>query len=520
MDTHLLSIITFLPAVAAVILAVFLRGDDAAANRNAKWLAMITTSATFVISLFVLANFDPQDTGFQFVTEAEWLLGLKYRMGVDGISILFVMLTTFMMPLVIAASWNVEKRVKEYMIAFLLLETLMLGVFMALDLILFYLFFEAGLIPMFLIIGIWGGANRIYASFKFFLYTFLGSVLMLVAMIAMFADAGTTCIGGCDMSLLNHQFGSETFSLLGIQIVGGMQTLMFLAFFASFAVKMPMWPVHTWLPDAHVQAPTAGSVVLAAILLKMGGYGFLRFSLPMFPVGSDVMAPLVLWMSAIAIVYTSLVALVQEDMKKLIAYSSVAHMGFVTMGIFAANQQGVDGAIFQMISHGFISAALFLAVGVIYDRMHTREIDAYGGLVNRMPVYALIFLFFTMANVGLPGTSGFVGEFLTLVAVFQVNTWVAAIATTGVILSAAYALWLYRRVVMGELIKESLKAIKDMSPREKWIMAPLVAMTLLLGVYPALVLDMIGPSVAALVENYASAVDAAEALVQTAEAAN
>ena len=520
MDTHLLSIITFLPAFAAAILAIFLRGDDEAAQRNAKWLAMITTTATFVISLFVLFEFDPSNTDFQFVTESEWLLGLSYRMGVDGISILFVMLTTFMMPLVIAASWGVTTRVKEYMIAFLMLETLMLGVFMALDLVLFYVFFEAGLIPMFLIIGIWGGANRIYASFKFFLYTFLGSVLMLVAMVAMYADAGTTCIGGCDISLLNHTFGSETFSLMGFQIVGGLQTLLFLAFFASFAVKMPMWPVHTWLPDAHVQAPTAGSVVLAAILLKMGGYGFLRFSIPMFPVGSDVLAPLVLWMSAIAIVYTSLVALVQEDMKKLIAYSSVAHMGFVTMGIFAANQQGIDGAIFQMISHGFISGALFLCVGVIYDRMHTREIDAYGGLVNRMPVYALIFMLFTMANVGLPGTSGFVGEFLTLMATFQVNTWVAAVATTGVIFSAAYALWLYRRVVMGELIKESLKAITDMSPRERWIFAPLVVMTLLLGVYPALVLDIIGPSVAALVENYASAVEAADAAVQTAEAAN
>ncbi|NNK16028.1 MAG: NADH-quinone oxidoreductase subunit M [Sulfitobacter sp.] len=520
MDTHLLSIITFLPAFAAAILVVFLRGDDEAAQRNAKWLAMITTTATFLISLFVLFEFDPNDTGFQFVTESEWVLGLSYRMGVDGISILFVMLTTFMMPLVIAASWGVTTRVKEYMIAFLMLETLMLGVFMALDLVLFYVFFEAGLIPMFLIIGIWGGANRIYASFKFFLYTFLGSVLMLVAMVAMYADAGTTCIGACDISLLKHTFGSESFSLLGVQIVGGLQTLMFLAFFASFAVKMPMWPVHTWLPDAHVQAPTAGSVVLAAILLKMGGYGFLRFSLPMFPVGSDVMGPLVLWMSAIAIVYTSLVALVQEDMKKLIAYSSVAHMGFVTMGIFAANQQGIDGAIFQMISHGFISGALFLCVGVIYDRMHTREIDAYGGLVNRMPVYALIFMLFTMANVGLPGTSGFVGEFLTLMATFQVNTWVAAVATTGVIFSAAYALWLYRRVVMGELIKESLKAITDMTPRERWIFAPLVVMTLLLGVYPALVLDIIGPSVAALVENYASAVEAADAAIQTAEAAN
>jgi NADH-quinone oxidoreductase subunit M len=502
---NLLSIVTFIPALAALILALFLRGSDEAAARNAKWLAMIATSATFIVSLFILFQFDSSNTGFQMVEEASWIMGMQYKMGVDGISVLFVMLTTFMMPLVIAASWNVETRVKEYMIAFLLLETLMLGVFMALDLVLFYVFFEAGLIPMFLIIGIWGGANRIYASFKFFLYTFLGSVLMLVAMVAMFVNAGTTDIP----TLMTHTFGSESFSLLGIHVVGGLQTLMFLAFFASFAVKMPMWPVHTWLPDAHVQAPTAGSVVLAAILLKMGGYGFLRFSLPMFPVGADVLTPLILWMSAIAIVYTSLVALVQEDMKKLIAYSSVAHMGYVTMGIFVANQQGIDGAIFQMISHGFISGALFLCVGVIYDRMHTREIDAYGGLVNRMPAYALIFMFFTMANVGLPGTSGFVGEFLTLVGVFQVNTWVAAVATAGVILSAAYALWLYRRVVMGDLIKESLRTITDMTTRERAIFAPLVVMTLLLGVYPALVLDIIGPSVESLVSNYEMALASA-----------
>ncbi|MHA6264009.1 NADH-quinone oxidoreductase subunit M [Arenibacterium sp. CAU 1754] len=508
----LLSIVTFIPAVAALILAVFLRGEDEAAQRNAKWLALIATSATFLISLGIYSQFNPNDTGFQFVEEADWLLGLKYKMGVDGISVLFVMLTTFIMPLTILASWEVKTRVKEYMIAFLILETLMLGVFMALDLVLFYLFFEAGLIPMFLIIGIWGGANRIYASFKFFLYTFLGSVLMLVAMVGMYADAGTTDVA----ALLNHEFGSDTFSLLGIQIVGGMQTLLFLAFFASFAVKMPMWPVHTWLPDAHVQAPTAGSVVLAAILLKMGGYGFLRFSLPMFPVGSEVMTPLVLWMSAIAIVYTSLVALVQEDMKKLIAYSSVAHMGFVTMGIFAANQQGVDGAIFQMLSHGFISAALFLIVGVIYDRMHTRDIDAYGGLVNRMPAYALVFMLFTMANVGLPGTSGFVGEFLTLMGTFQANTWVAAVATTGVIFSAGYALWLYRRVVFGDLIKESLKTITDMTGRERAIFAPLVVMTLLLGVYPSLITDIIGPSTTALVENYDAAQGAAKAAMQHA----
>ena len=498
---HLLSIITFIPLVAAAILALFLRGDDEAARRNAKWLALLATSATFLVSLFLLTGFDPADTGFQFVEEHDWILGLQYKMGVDGISVLFVLLTTFLMPVTIAACWDVEVRVKDYMIAFLVLETLMLGVFCALDLVLFYLFFEAGLIPMFLIIGIWGGKDRIYASFKFFLYTFLGSVLMLVAMIAMYFDAGTTDI----VQLLKHNFASETLNIAGFQVLGGLQTLLFIAFFASFAVKMPMWPVHTWLPDAHVQAPTAGSVVLAAILLKMGGYGFLRFSLPMFPVASDMLSPLVFWMSAIAIVYTSLVALAQNDMKKLIAYSSVAHMGYVTMGIFAANQQGVEGAIFQMLSHGFISGALFLCVGVIYDRMHTREIDAYGGLVNRMPAYALVFMFFTMANVGLPGTSGFVGEFLTLAGIFQVNTWVAVVATSGVILSAAYALWLYRRVVFGDLIKESLRSITDMTRREKAIFAPLIAMTLLLGIYPSLVTDITGPSVANLVAEYQAA---------------
>jgi NADH-quinone oxidoreductase subunit M len=499
---NLLSLTTFIPMVGAVILALFLRGDDKAAQSNAKWVALATTVFTFLVSLFILFGFDPSNPDFQFVEEQTWLLGLKYRMGVDGISILFVMLTTFLMPLVIASCWDVTHRVKEYMIAFLVLETMILGVFLALDLVLFYLFLEAGLIPMFLIIGIWGGKDRIYASFKFFIYTFFGSVLMLVAMVAMFVQTGTACIGGCgegEISLLTYNFPAEPISILGIEVIGGVQTLMWLAFFASFAVKMPMWPFHTWLPDAHVQAPTAGSVVLAAVLLKLGGYGFLRFNLPMFPVGSEVMGPMVLWLSAIAIVYTSLVALVQTDMKKVIAYSSVAHMGYVTMGIFAMNQQGVDGALFQMLSHGFISGALFLCVGVIYDRMHTREIDAYGGLVNRMPAYALIFMLFTMANVGLPGTSGFVGEFLTLMGVFQVNTWVAVFATSGVILSAAYALWLYRRVVMGDLIKESLKSITDMNRREKVIFAPLVVMTLLLGVYPALVTDLIGPSVSALV---------------------
>ncbi len=508
----ILSIVTFIPALAAFILIVFLRGNDEAAQRNAKYVGLFATSVTFLVSLAIYFEFDPANTGFQFVEQSEWLLGLQYKMGVDGISVLFVMLTTFIMPLTILASWHVTERVKEYMIAFLLLETLMLGVFMALDLVLFYLFFEAGLIPMFLIIGIWGGANRIYASFKFFLYTFLGSVLMLVAMVAMYADAGTSNIE----QLLVHEFAYASFNVLGIHVVGGLQTLLFLAFFASFAVKMPMWPVHTWLPDAHVQAPTAGSVVLAAILLKMGGYGFLRFSLPMFPVGSEVMAPVVLWMSAIAIVYTSLVALVQEDMKKLIAYSSVAHMGFVTMGIFAANQQGVDGAIFQMLSHGFISAALFLVVGVIYDRMHTRDIEAYGGLVVRMPAFALVFMFFTMGNVGLPGTSGFVGEFLTMMGAFQVNTWVTAVAASGVIFSAAYALWLYRRVVFGDLIKGSLKTISDMSARERLIFAPLVAMTLLLGIYPAAVTNVIGPTTTALVSNFDNSVAVADAANQHA----
>ncbi|MGR3496295.1 NADH-quinone oxidoreductase subunit M, partial [Citreimonas sp.] len=387
-------------------------------------------------------------------------------------------------------------------------------VFCALDLVVFYIFFEGGLIPMFIIIGVWGGQNRVYAAFKFFLYTLLGSVLMLVAMIYMFLEAGTTDI----VTLLGFDFSSEPIRIFGIRFAAGIQMLLWIGFFASFAVKMPMWPVHTWLPDAHVQAPTAGSVVLAAILLKMGGYGFLRFSLPMFPVGSEVMAPLMWTLSVIAIVYTSLVALVQEDMKKLIAYSSVAHMGFVTMGIFAANQQGIDGAIFQMISHGFISGALFLCVGVVYDRMHTRDIDAYGGLVNRMPAYALVFMLFTMANVGLPGTSGFVGEFLTLMGIFQVNTWVAAGAALGVILSAAYALWLYRRVVMGDLIKASLKTITDMTRREKAIFAPLVAATILFGVYPAPILDRIGPSVTELVARYDTALAEAGHATRTAQA--
>jgi len=510
---NLLSIVTFIPLIAALILALFLRGQDASAQLAAKRVALVTTLAVFLISIAIYVQFDPAKTGFQMVEDHAWLGGFRYKVGVDGISILFVLLTTFLMPLVIGASWGVTRRVKEYMIAFLILETLMIAVFTALDLMLFYVVFEAGLIPMFLIVGIWGGKNRIYASFKFFLYTLLGSVLMLIAVVAMYLQAGTTDIP----TLLAFDFSSSPINILGFTIPGGAQTLMFLAFFASFAVKLPMWPVHTWLPDAHVQAPTAGSVVLASIMLKMGGYGFLRFSLPMFPVASDLLGSFVMWLSVIAIIYTSLVALVQDDMKKLIAYSSVAHMGFVTIGIFAANQQGVEGAIFQMVSHGFVAGALFLVVGVVYDRMHTREISAYGGLAVRMPRYALIFMFFTMANVGLPGTSGFVGEFLTLAGAFQVNTWVAFLATTGVILSASYALWLFRRVMFGDLIKESLKTITDLTARERWIFAPLVAMTLLLGLYPAVVLDIISPSVEALLHGYNTALAGADAALHLAQ---
>ena len=398
-----------------------------------------------------------------------------------------MILTTALMPITILASWEaIQSRVREYMIAFLVLETLMVGTFCALDLVLFYLFFEGGLIPMFLIIGVWGGPRRVYASFKFFLYTLLGSVLMLLAIMAMYWDAGTTDIP----TLLHHAFPRT------------LQTWAFVAFLASFAVKLPMWPVHTWLPDAHVEAPTAGSVILAAILLKMGGYGFLRFSLPMFPDASEHLAPLVYALSVIAIIYTSLVALVQEDVKKLIAYSSVAHMGFVTMGIFAVTAQGVAGGIFQMISHGIVSAALFLCVGVIYDRMHTREIAAYGGLVNRMPLYAFVFMVFALANVGLPGTSGFVGEFLALIGTFRVNNWVATLATLGTILSAAYMLWLYRKVIFGKLEKPSLFRISDIGWRETVILAPLVILTIVFGVYPKPVLDLSSASVTQLIDNY------------------
>ncbi|MFN3514336.1 MAG: NADH-quinone oxidoreductase subunit M [Phenylobacterium sp.] len=492
--TGILSLTTYAPLVgvaAILILRAFAKAEDARTINAAKWIAFVTTLATLALSILLVARFDPANPGFQFVEEVAWFAGLNYRMGVDGISVLFVLLTAFLMPLCIAASWNsIENRVLEYLVAFLVLETLVIGVFCALDLVLFYIFFEFGLIPMFLIIGIWGGKNRVYAAFKFFLYTLLGSVLMLAAILAMIGISGTASIP----------------ELMAYDFAPALQTWLWLAFFASFAVKMPMWPVHTWLPDAHVEAPTAGSVILAGILLKMGGYGFLRFSLPMFPQASEFFTPLVFALSVIAIVYTSLVAFRQTDIKKLIAYSSVAHMGFVTMGIFAANGVGVQGAIFQMLSHGVISGALFLCVGVVYDRMHTREIAFYGGLVNRMPWYAATFMLFTMGNVGLPGTSGFVGEITTMVGVYEVSTWTAVVAATGVIFSAVYALTLYRRVVFGEITNPALADITDLDWREVAIFAPLIAATLYLGVYPAAVFDVTQASVDSLVATYRAAI--------------
>ncbi len=493
-DWPILSLVTFLPLAGAALL-LMTRDDSSFGRNNVLYISLLVTVVTFLLSLLIWAGFDNTNPGFQMVQKMDWLnTGISYHVGVDGISMLFVVLTTFLMPFCILASWvSVESRIKEYMIAFLVLETLMIGVFVSLDIVLFYVFFEAGLIPMFIIIGVWGGKDRVYASYKFFLYTLLGSVLMLLAIMAMYWQAGTTDIP----ALLAYTFPPQ------------MQTWLWLAFFASFAVKMPMWPVHTWLPDAHVQAPTAGSVILAGILLKLGGYGFIRFSLAMFPVASEYFAPFVFTLSVVAIIYTSLVAMMQQDIKKLIAYSSVAHMGYVTMGIFAANVQGVQGALFQMLSHGIVSGALFLCVGVVYDRLHTREISAYGGLANNMPKYAVVFMVFTMANVGLPGTSGFVGEFLTLLGAFQANTWVAFFATFGVILSAAYALWLYRRVIFGALEKEKLKALLDLSAREKLILYPLVVLTIFFGVYPAPVFDATAASVDLLVHNYSAAVQAA-----------
>jgi len=490
----ILSTVTFLPLVGALLIFA-LRGSDESTYRNARYIALWTTLITFAISLLLWRDFDPATAQFQFVELRPWLGPITFHMGLDGISMPFVVLTTLLMPLTVLSSFGAIKvRVKEFMIAFLVLETLMLGVFCSLDLVMFYLFFEGGLIPMFLIIGIWGGARRVYSSFKFFLYTLAGSLLMLLAIMAIYWEAGTTNIP----ALLTHDFPPE------------MQTWLWFAFLASFAVKLPMWPVHTWLPDAHVEAPTAGSVILAGILLKLGGYGFLRFSIPMFPLASAEFAPLIFALSVIAIIYTSLVALAQEDMKKLIAYSSIAHMGFVTIGIFTLTMQGLQGGIFLMLSHGIVSAGLFLCVGVVYDRMHTHKIDLFSGLVNRMPLYAAVFMVFTLANVGLPGTSGFVGEFLTLLGAFEVNTWVALLATTGIILSAAYSLWLYRRIIFGTITNPALKTIKDLSWREVAVMVPLILITIFFGFYPNPILDVSAVSVEALISDFKASLAAAE----------
>jgi NADH-quinone oxidoreductase subunit M len=487
----ILSLTTFSPliGVAAILLIrLFGReGQEEAAARAARWIALVTTLATFALSIIVVASFEPHQAGFQMVENQPWFAGFRYRMGVDGLSVLFVLLTAFLLPLCIAASWtSIKERVLEYMIAFLVLETLMIGVFCALDLIVFYLFFEGQLIPMFLIIGVWGGRRRVYAAYKFFLYTLLGSVLMLAAILAMIGITHTSSIP----DLLAYHFDPK------------LQVILWLAFLASFAVKLPMWPVHTWLPDAHVEAPTAGSVILAGILLKMGGYGFLRFSVPMFPNASHTFAPLMFALSVVAIVYTSLVAFRQTDVKKLIAYSSVAHMGFVTMGIFSGTLQGEQGAIFQMLSHGLISGALFLCVGVVYDRMHTREIAFYGGLTARMPWYAAVFMLFSLSNVGLPGTSGFVGEILSLVGVYRASTWTAILAATGVILSVTYALTLYRRMMFDQLTNPELETIADLEPRETAIFTPLIVGTLALGLMPWLVLNLTMASAAKYVALY------------------
>ena len=497
MQFPILSLLTFLPLVGALFILT-IRGDAGVVARNARNVALWTSMINFLLSLFIWVSFDSSTAKFQFVEESQWMpaFGINYKLGVDGISMLFVLLTTLLTPICVLSSWEcIRVRIKEYMISFLIMETFMIGMFCALDMVVFYVFFEAVLIPMFVIIGVWGGPRRVYAAFKFFLYTLAGSVLMLLAILAMYFDAGTTDIP----TLMTHRFPAV------------LQAWMWLAFFASFAVKIPMWPVHTWLPDAHVEAPTAGSVILAAVLLKFGGYGFLRFSLPMFPEASVLFTPLIYTLSIVAVVYTSLVALAQEDMKKLIAYSSVAHMGFVTIGTFTLTVQGIEGAIYQMLSHGIVSAALFLIVGVVYDRIHSRDIATYGGLVHRMPAYALVFMLFMLASVGLPGTAGFIGEFLVLVGAFQVNTWVAALAATGLILGAAYMLYLYRRVVFGVLPKDSLKAILDMSPREIAVFAPLVVLVIWMGVYPSPFLDVMHASVANLLTQVQAGLDAGAA---------
>ena len=482
----LLTIITFLP-LAGVIFLLMIKGDDEIVANNARGVTLWITGFNFIVSLALLLGFDSNVAGYQFEEFAEWLpnTGINYHMGVDGISMPFVLLSTFLTPLAVLASWRaITHRVREYMIAFLVLETMMIGMFVSLDMLMFYLFFEAVLIPMFLIIGIWGGARRVYAAFKFFLFTLLGSVLMLVCMLVMYVQTGTT-----DIPMLTaHSFGT------------GMQFWLFLGFFASFAVKVPMWPVHTWLPDAHVEAPTAGSMILAGVLLKMGGYGFLRFSLPMFPHASELFAPLVFALSVIAVIYTSLVALAQSDMKKMIAYSSVAHMGFVTIGIFTFTEQGIAGAMFQMISHGLVSAALFFCVGVVYDRLHTREIDAYGGVAKVMPRYAVFFMFMMLASVGLPGTSGFFGEMLVLVGAWKASTWVAFFTATGLLLGATYMLWLYRRVMFGKVNKTEVQSMEPMQMRELGIFVPITILVLVFGVYPAFLLDVMAVSIQLIID--------------------
>ena len=491
-----LSLTTFLPLIGVVFILI-VRGDEETVASNARSAALWASTATFIVSLFLWFNFDHSTADFQFVEKFDWIpaFNISYHLGVDGISMFFVLLSTALTPLCVLASWKaIKTRVREYMIAFLVLETMMIGTFSALDFVLFYIFFEAVLIPMFIIIGVWGGERRVYSAFKFFLYTLAGSVLLLVALLTLYFEAGTTDIP----------------TLLAFQVPAEMQVWLWLAFFASFAVKLPMWPVHTWLPDAHVEAPTAGSVILAGVLLKMGGYGFLRFSLPMLPLASEQFTPFIYTLSVIAIIYTSRVALAQEDMKKLIAYSSVAHMGFVTIGIFTATQQGIQGGIFQMLSHGVISAALFLCVGIVYDRIHSREIARYGGLVERMPKYAFVFMIFMLGSVGLPGTSGFIGEFLVLVGAFQDNTWVALLATTGIILGAAYMLYLFRRVIFGKLEKPDLKGILDLEPREVAIFAPLLVLVLWMGLWPQPFLDVMDVSVANLLQNYQTALSAAD----------
>jgi NADH-quinone oxidoreductase subunit M len=495
---HILSLVTFLPllgAAAIMVVRFMARPDDKTViDGQARWIALWTTIATLIVACLLVGGFDGHYAGFQAVEEIPWFSGASYRMGVDGISVLFVLLNAFLMPLCIIASWkSITERVVEYMIAFLVLETLVTGVFTSLDLFLFYIFFEGGLVPMFLIIGIWGGKNRIYAAYKFFLYTLLGSILMLAAMFYLVATLHTTSI-------------PELMQLAPTHIDRNTQILLFIAFTASFAVKLPMWPVHTWLPDAHVEAPTAGSVILAGILLKLGGYGFLRFDLPMFPLASQALTPVMFALSGIAIVYTSLVAFRQTDIKKLIAYSSVAHMGFVTLGIFAGNIYGVQGAIFQMLSHGLISGALFLCVGVVYDRMHTREIKFYGGLAKRMPWYAATFMVFAMGNIGLPGTSGFVGEILTMTGGYGVATWAVFVAASGGILSAVYQLTLYKRVVFGELTNPELFSISDLEAREVLIFIPLIVGAIWLGFYPTAVFQFTQASAQALASAYQSAI--------------